>query len=252
MLAVRAKAIALLERATRQARYASLQRKDFFCMICIYMKETCSYCAKPPLGDKRSSDFSSAADGRFWESYQSLDQALLKFRESLPPINQELFTRQQELASMAAGNNAIVPAPAPDMVSELAYPDQFTHGIVAHNAPPNNPEWLNFTLTFAHVSSAAAVIQLHGIFAERDESEAAVVLAAARDVARIVRVVGAPRGTTALMRAALGLEGGASSSGGTGGVESPSLVSFEPRQQHKLVGVSFLSVLRLRILVGVL
>jgi hypothetical protein len=71
------------------------------------------------------------------------------------------------------------------------------------------------------VSAAAAVIQLHGIFAERDESEASVVLAAARDVAGIIRTIGTRRGSE--------------------GSRSSVLPSFDPRRHHKLVCVSLLT-----------
>lgn len=144
--------------------------------------------------------FSSAGDGRFWESYQCIDQALARFREALPPIDATMFSQDSIIDNESAdAYAATIPA-------------------LPSNSSPPHQNWLEFTLSFAHVSAAAALIQLHGIFADRDESEASVVLAAARDVAGIVRTIGT-RG---------GFEGG----------QSSVLPSFDPRRLHKLVCVS--------------
>ena len=43
---------------------------------------------------------------------------------------------------------------------------------------------------FAHVVAAAAVIQLHGIFADHGKSKAPIVLAVAHNAARIICTIG--------------------------------------------------------------
>ena len=147
-------------------------------------------------------EYSSTGDGRFWESYQCIDQALACFRDSLPPVDATMFSQSSVIDNESAGVHAT------------------TIMAASNNLLPQRQDWLEFTLTFAHVSAAAAVIQLHGIFSDRDESETSVVLAAARDIAGIIRTIGT-RGSELN--------------------QSSVLPSFDPRRHHKLVYVRLLS-----------
>lgn len=138
----------------------------------------------------------STGDGRFWESYQCIDHALVCFRNSLPSVDATTVSQTSIIDNESADVHAAVLA-----------------------LPSAQQDWLEFTLTLANVSVATAVIQLHGIFADRDASEASVVLAGARDVAGITRTIGT-RGSEPNQDSALPL--------------------FHPRRHHKLVYVSLL------------
>lgn len=199
VLAIRAKVVALLERATRQARLASSQREYNF-IPPMFRQAQYNY----SYADGSIADIYSAfADGNFWDSYQTLDQALFRFKESLPALDVTMISQYPILGNESRNT-------------------QDFFGIV----PPSEEEaiqsrgWLCYTLVFAHVSIATAIIHLHGIFAERDDGEASVVLAAARDIAAIIRSIGT-----------ISAEAETSSTG------VPVLSSLQPRRLHKLVGV---------------
>lgn len=149
--------------------------------------------------------YSALADPHFWDSYQTLDQALFHFKESLPPVDATMLAQYF-------------------FVENESRDAQDFFGIL----PPSEEEatessgWLCYTIVFAHVSVATAIIQLHGIFAERDDSEAAVVFAAARDIASIIRNIGTPQSAADLEASTTGV---------------PVLTSLNPRKLHKLIGV---------------
>lgn len=156
-------------------------------------------------------EMTSVEVGMFWDGYQTLDQALVKFRESLPPI---------DTAFLEAAD------PSKPSHTEL-YSDNEAYRIT-FNYPNPRRDWFFLTLIFARATSAAAMIQLHGIFAERDDSEAAVVLGAARDIAQVIRAIGcAPAGIVPLDKSAR-----------TDQIDTE-LSTFKTRRHHKIVGVSF-------------
>lgn len=149
--------------------------------------------------------------GMFWDGYQTLDQALMKFRDSLPPLDDAFIA--------ASDPSGAYPSHTQLYTENDAYRITF-------NYPGTRRDWFHLTLVFARVTSSAAMIQLHGIFAERDDSEAAVVLGAARDIAQVVRAIGsAPPGSVPLDTS-------------RGDQIDAELSTFRSRRHHKVLGVS--------------
>lgn len=80
-------------------------------------------------------------------------------------------------------------------------------------------------LLFAHISASAAQIELHGIFAARESSEASAQVAAAREIACIITTYGTGRdGTTSSTHVSAG---------------AMMLPNLHPRRLHLMIGVRF-------------
>lgn len=147
---------------------------------------------------------SGVTDSRFWESYQSIDQALLRFRSSLPPLRATALSQyfiDDDESRDTQDLGGILPPPEEEAAA--------------------SPGWFSFVLLYAHVCATSSIIELHGIFADRDEREAMVVLTAAREIATIIRNIGTSQ----------------SDDSGTSRTGVPHLSSFNPRRIHRTVAV---------------
>lgn len=138
----------------------------------------------------------ASSDTLFWDSYHALDYALVGFRNSLPPLS--------SLPSPQAPGRRAVGSSGSDSGSSYSTPP------AAYEA-----EERGHTLLFAHIASLTAVMHVHDIFANRDESERWIVLRAAGDVVATVH--------TAVSRPGMCL---------------PGACVLDPRKTHMLIGVS--------------
>lgn len=168
-LAIRAKAMALLDRATRLARQAAFvfqRRKHNSCVHPANHSSprrlTHDLLHLPPLARVA---LESSSDTLFWDSYHTLDFALVGFRNSLPPLSSP-----PQSPGNRPGNSGRSGPGSSDGIPPVTY----------------EVEERLHTVFFAHVASLTAVILVHDIFASRDESERWIVVRAANDIAGIV------------------------------------------------------------------
>lgn len=153
-------------------------------------------------------------NGRYWEDVRILDAAILQFHTSLPPMGtpaRGLGTIiDDEARSFVAlvQDLALRPSspPTPESMSHLM---TLLTGSVTPAPEPH--QWVTFTISFAHIASSSATIEVHSNFSERDESEYQIVLDAARHIANVVRVVG---------------------------LEAGGRILVDPKSMHILIGVS--------------
>lgn len=152
------------------------------------------------------------SDTLFWNSYHALDYALVGFRASLPTVSSVVTRPKLE----RNGSSSSIPLSPTSPVSPISSLGLGLFGFHGTEAILYDVEECAHTILFAHVASLMAVMNVHTIFATKDESERGIVIRAAHDVARLVE--------EASRYQILGEKGG-----------------LDPRKTHMLIGVSIIN-----------
>ncbi|KAF8306765.1 hypothetical protein DL93DRAFT_2171992 [Clavulina sp. PMI_390] len=193
-MAIRAKCLALLDRSSRLARQAM-------------------FAFQRPL--------ESSNDALFWDSYHSLDYALSGVKAGLPslgsiiavapssalPVDLALasYMMSPTISTMSAAGSNVSRSRSQSILQPLsrtssqsstnlpspgyspADPDTFQSHMQGPRALAHAQTDRAHTLLFAQVATLMSQINVHDIFAARDESEREVALRAARELVGVVR-----------------------------------------------------------------